>query len=294
MLNMLKMDFHRLLRTRSLYVIWLIFFAMVAFNTYMGVDDYITLEVGETEEVVQGDNKGEGFALVTEIPGEKETVNVGISAYPPTKPGEKVTVFDLFYMNAQCKSIALFLAIFVILFTSGDISSGYIKNVAGQVKHRGYLVLSKMVILALYTVVTLGLTIVVQAVSNRIVLGYLEWGNGGEFVKYFLLQLMLHIALAAICMAVTIIVRNNVFSMIFSIALCMNLWILLYMGIDKLIHKVGFDSFTLLDYSVTGNIFQLPMEISRQKGLTVAAVSVVFLVVMLVLSGVLFEKRDVS
>lgn len=293
MLNMLKMDFHRILRTRSMYIIWLIFFAMVAFSTFMGVEDYMTLGVVETEEVVQGDDKGEGFALVTETP-EEETINVGISAFPPTKPGEKVTVFDLFYMNAQCKIIALFLAIFVILFTSADISSGYIKNIAGQVRHRGYLVLSKMMILALYTATTLGLTVVVQAVSNRIVLGYLEWGNGGAFAKYFLLQLMLHIALAAICMAVTIIVRNNVFSMIFAIALCMNLWILLYMGIDKLIHKVGSPSFTLLDYSVAGNIFQLPMEMTRQKGVSIAAVSVVFFVVMIVLSGVIFEKRDVS
>ena len=50
-----------------------------------------------------------------------ETINMGMSVFLPTQPGEKVTVFDQVYANLQAKFVALFLVIFTVLFSSADI-----------------------------------------------------------------------------------------------------------------------------------------------------------------------------
>ena len=84
-----------------------------------------------------------------------ENMNVGMMVMLPTEPGEKVTVFDIFFANSQGKFYALFLVIFAVLFSTVDISSGYIKNIGGQVGNRGSLIFSRSIALSVFTVLTM-------------------------------------------------------------------------------------------------------------------------------------------
>ena len=69
-----------------------------------------------------------------------DNINVGMMVTLPTEPGEKVTVYDIFFANSQGKFYALFLVIFAVMFSTADIGSGYIKNIGGQVQKRGTLI----------------------------------------------------------------------------------------------------------------------------------------------------------
>ena len=83
----------------------------------------------------------------------------------------QVTVFDIFFGNSQGKFYALFLVIFAVLFSTADISSGYIKNIGGQVQSRGALAISRAIALAVFTIMTLAGVFVFQAVANGIIFG---------------------------------------------------------------------------------------------------------------------------
>ena len=167
MLNMIKMDLYRMVRTKSMYVVWIVMAAAIFFSTSMSKLDIDTMnkeaEQQQTESIAE-----------TVKP---ETINMGMSVFLPTQPGEKVTVFDQVYANLQAKFVALFLVIFTVLFSSADIGSGYIKNIGGQVRSRRNLIFSKASVLFVYTTVTMLLYFIIQIIAQQMYFGYLEWGN---------------------------------------------------------------------------------------------------------------------
>lgn len=281
MLNMIKMDLYRLFKTKSMYVILLVMAGILLLTTYMTKVD---MEASATQE--QG-------SQVEEMSEESESMNLGMSVYIPTEQGERITVYDMFYGNAQGKALAIFVVIFAVLFSAADSSSGYIKNIGGQVKHRGGMILSKTLALLVYTALTMSLCVLMQMVFNQIVLGYVKLGDIKQFTAYFVIQVILHFALASICMAVAILLRNNVCSMIIAICLCMNVLIIVYGVIDKIVHKMGYEDFAVIRYTVTGKISLLPMDVTQKAGFGAIAVSAVFILVMTFFSSILFEKRDI-
>ena len=145
MLNMIKMDLYRMVRTKSMYVVWIVMAAAIFFSTSMSKLDIDTMN--KEAEQQQTENIAETV--------KPETINMGMSVFLPTQPGEKVTVFDQVYANLQAKFVALFLVIFTVLFSSADIGSGYIKNIGGQVRSRRNLIFSKASVLFVYTTVTM-------------------------------------------------------------------------------------------------------------------------------------------
>ena len=179
MLNMIKMDLYRMVRTKSMYVVWIVMAAAIFFSTSMSKLDIDTMN--KEAEQQQTENIAETV--------KPETINMGMSVFLPTQPGEKVTVFDQVYANLQAKFVALFLVIFTVLFSSADIGSGYIKNIGGQVRSRRNLIFSKASVLFVYTTVTMLLYFIIQIIAQQMYFGYLEWGNGSELLRYFALQL---------------------------------------------------------------------------------------------------------
>ncbi len=286
MLNMIKMDLYRMCKTKSMYVIWAVMALMIVITTPL----MLATETNEgTEHSIESFEAEE----MEEQEEDSEVVEIGIGVYVDTKPGEKVTVYEVVYANMCSRVIALFIVIFTILFATADMNSGYIKNIGGQVRNRGQLVLSKAVSVFIYTVITIVLFSLIQAAANGVVLGYIEWGNMGEFLLYIGTQIFLHFALAMICMAIAIILRNNVVSMIVSICLCMNLLIMLYGAIDKLLYKIGIENFHVSNYTITGKITMLSNELTTRDGINAVCLSIVFIIIMTALSGIVFEKRDI-
>lgn len=281
MINMIKMDLYRLFRTKSMYVIWLILAALIVLTTCFCKSDYeymLNEDVAMNEQTVSVDT---------------ENVNIGMNVELPTKPGEKVTVFDIFFANSQGKFYTLFMVIFAIIFATADISSGYIKNIAGQVKSRKMLIISKAVSLAVYTVITLIGAFVLQIISNAIVFGEVAFGNVDDVVLYLGIQLILHYAIVVICMTIAIIIRNNVISMVMSICLVMNIMSIIYMAVNKIIEKMGIKNFQIYKYTVTGELSFLPMSPTVKESVMAACVGIGFIIIMLIAGSTVFQKRDI-
>ena len=281
MLNIIKMDLYRMLKTKSMYVIWIVLAAILLITTSLCKTDYELLTEKDAMKQEQ----------VTEP--TVDNINVGMMVTLPTEPGEKVTVYDIFFANSQGKLYALLLVIFFLMFSTADIGSGYIKNIGGQVQKRGTLIFSGSIALAVFTVLTMAGAFLFQAAANGIVFGELEWGNTKAILSYFVTELALHYALVLICMAIAIILKNNVISMVIAVCLSMNVMTIVYGVINSAIQKIGIQNFQIYKYTITGKLSLLPMNPSGNECLAAFGVAMVFIVIMISASSVVFQKRDI-
>lgn len=283
MLNMIRMELYRMFHTKSLYIIWFILTAGILFTTSLSAEEWKTYTMEE---------KQEQYEYAT---GQRtdDQVNFGMNVTIPTKPGDEVSVFDLFYANIKGKFIALFMVIFAVLFSTADLTSGFVKNIGGQVKNRGSLVLAKAVVLFVYTVLTMLLFVVVQAVSNAVFFGNLTFGPWKTFLSYGALQLLLHFAFVVIAMGIAIVLHNNVISMVAVVCMCMNALTIFYGFLDKVIEKLGVEDFSVIKYTVSGNITMLGMNMAEKTVHASLIASVGFILVMLMICSVVFQKRDI-
>lgn len=281
MLNIIKMDLYHMFRTKSLYVVWLIAAILIIGTTYLLK---VESAAEEFEAAAQQDIEAEY---------EEGTPTLGIQVMIPTNPGEKMTLKDIFYGNTQSKFFALFLVIFTVIFVMADINSGYIKNIGGQIHDRGLLIIAKAVSLLVYTILTMAVIILVQMIACRLFLGYLKFGNMGDFLIYLGIQTLLHYALLIICMAIAVILKNNVASMVIAICLCMDMMVILYSAIDKIISKMGIKDFHLIKYTVSGQIAMISQNPTRKECVPAAITAAGFAVVCIAASIAVFKKRDI-
>ena len=200
---------------------------------------------------------------------------------------------DVFFSNVQGKFYALFLVIFAVMFATADIKSGYIKNIGGQVSQRGMLIVSRAVALALFTAITFAGIFVFQAVANMLAFKCVMWGNWKEIIPYFLTELTLHYAFVLICMAIAVIIKNNVISMTLSVCLTMNIMSIVYAFIDYVVNRKGLHNFSIYKYTVTGRMAMLPMNAGRDDVVSSICVAVIFIIIMLSLSSYIFQKKDI-
>lgn len=265
-----------------MYVVWIVMAAAIFFSTSMSKLDIDTMnkeaEQQQTESIAE-----------TVKP---ETINMGMSVFLPTQPGEKVTVFDQVYANLQAKFVALFLVIFTVLFSSADIGSGYIKNIGGQVRSRRNLIFPKLPCCLCIRLLPCCFISSFRLLHSRCTSDI--WvGNGSELLRYFGIQILLHYALVLISMAIAVVLNSNVFSMTIVICLCMNTMIVLYGVINHLIQKAGVENFQILKYTVTGKIALLSMSPTNKECLTAVVIAAAFGIVVTLLTAWVFRKRDI-
>lgn len=283
MLNMMRMELFRMFKTKSLYVIWMIFAVLIIATTALTAGEMNTYSLEDQQQNYE-------YTMEEQESGQ---VNLGMDVTPPTKPGEQVSVFDMFFANIKGKVVAVFMIIFTILYSTADITSGFVKNIAGQVKNRSLLVCAKAVSLFLYTVLTMALFFIVQAASNKVCFHEFVLGDKKEFALYFLLQTMLHFALLMIVMCIALLIRNNVVSIVIGICLCMNALIIFYSFIDRAIAKAGMENFHMINYTVSGKITLLGMNITSEMAVTSLLVAIVFAAAAICLGSFVFKKRDI-
>lgn len=283
MLNMIRMELYRMFKTKSLYVIWLVLAAGILFTTGLSADEMKTYTMEEKQEMYE-------YATGQQ---KSDTVNLGMDVTVPTKPGDTVSVFDLFYGNIKGKFLALFMVIFAVLYSTADMTSGFVKNIAGQVRDRRGLVFAKGVSLFVYTVLTMLIFTGIQTISNALFFDELVFGPVKEFLQYAGIQTLLHFALLIIVMCIAIVLRNNVISMMLSVCLCMNVLVIFYSFLDNLIAKAHIKNFHVLEYTVTGNISFLETNVTAKMAVTALAVSIAFVIVMIEVCSTVFEKRDI-
>ena len=87
MLNIIKMDFYRMLKSKSQYILWILLTVILVLTTASMREEYKDPQASANNwETMQ-----EGV--------EDTAENLGMYVTVPTEPGQKATLYDMFYAN---------------------------------------------------------------------------------------------------------------------------------------------------------------------------------------------------
>jgi len=271
MINLIKMNLYKMFHTKAMWITLLCCLAFVSLIYYVGIkfeEDSFDEHIEETvqEDATQGDEIAIG-------------ITSGLSGH------EKAGVMD-HLLDDMCNAmVLLFLVIAVCLFVHGDQKSGYIKNIAGQCKHKSYIFLSKLVCIACYEVVFYVIYFAYITLYCKIL------SPNMGFAARYTTMVPERIAVAALVSFAYLVGAAALTSILKSGAVAMTLCIAFLLGFEQLIID-GLDA--LLDtnmykYAPINVLTDIPYvsDFSRAIG-----VGVVLFVVYNVIGALVIEKRD--
>lgn len=257
MFNAIRMDVYRLFKTKSTYIILVIMIALSVMGTgLMSVMTEMTEAEGQQVQTEQmSDNvgyAGDDDQLYEDTEGAQSQVSVSVSESDPDENDNSVLSFVMSDISGL--QAGLFIIIFTVLFSMADINSGFIKSIGGQVKGRGVLIVSKMVAIAIFTAIVIIADFLTQLIAVNIFFDDAVVGSASEIVRLLSSQFVLNFALAVLMMAIAMIIKNNVVSMIIGVCMCTGIFELIFMGINYLMDKIGFNDFDINNILITGKI----------------------------------------
>lgn len=257
MFNAIRMDVYRLFKTKSTYIILVIMIALSVMGT--GLMSVMTEMTGAESQQVQteqmsdnADYAGEDDQFNEDTEEAQSQFSVSVSESDPDENDNSVLSFAMSDISGL--QAGLFIIIFTVLFSMADINSGFIKSIGGQVKGRGVLIASKMVAIAIFTAIVIIADFLTQLIAVNIFFDDAVVGSASEIVRLLSSQFALNFALAVLMMAIAMIIKNNVVSMIIGVCMCTGIFELIFMGINYLMDKIGFNDFDINNILITGKI----------------------------------------
>ena len=257
MFNAIRMDVYRLFKTKSTYIILVIMLAMSVMGT--GLMSVMTEMTGAERQQVQteqmsdnADYAGEDDQFNEDTEGAQSQLSVSVSEIDPDENDNSVLSFAMSDISGL--QAGLFIIIFTVLFSMADINRGFIKSIGGQVKGRGVLIVSKMAAIAIFTAIVIIADFLTELIAVNIFFDDAVVGSASEIVRLLSSQFVLNFALAILMMAIAIIIKNNVVSMIIGVCMCSGIFELIFMGINYLMDKIGFSDFDINNILITGKI----------------------------------------
>lgn len=257
MFNAIRMDVYRLFKTKSTYIILVIMIALSVMGTgLMSVMTEMTGAEGQQVQTEQmsdnADYAGDDDQLYEDTEGAQSQFSVSVSESDPDENDNSVLSFAMSDISGL--QAGLFIIIFTVLFSMADINSGFIKSIGGQVKGRGVLIVSKIAAIAIFTAIVIIADFLTELIAVNIFFDDAVVGSASEIVRLLSSQFVLNFALAVLMMAIAIIIKNNVVSMIIGVCMCSGIFELIFMGINYLMDKIGFNDFDINNILITGKI----------------------------------------
>ncbi|MEE1033521.1 MAG: ABC transporter permease [Agathobacter sp.] len=260
MFNAIRMDVYRLFKTKSTYIILVIMIALSVMGT--GLMSVMTEMTGAERQQVQTEQMSDnaGYAgdddqLYEDTEGAQSQVSVSVSESDPDENDNSVLSFAMSDISGL--QAGLFIIIFTVLFSMADINSGFIKSIGGQVKGRGVLIVSKIAAIAIFTAIVIIADFLTQLIAVNMFFDDAVVGSASEIVRLLSSQFVLNFALAVLMMAIAMIIKNNVVSMIIGVCMCSGIFELIFMGINYLMDKIGFNDFDINNILITGKILSV-------------------------------------
>lgn len=257
MFNAIRMDVYRLFKTKSTYIILVIMLALSVMGTgLMSVMTEMTEAEGQQVQTEQmsdnADYAVEDDQFNEDTEGAQSQLSVSVSEIDPDENDNSVLSFAMSDISGL--QAGLFIIIFTVLFSMADINSEFIKSIGGQVKSRGVLIVSKMAAIAIFTAIVIIADFLTELIAVNIFFDDAVVGSASEIVRLLSSQFVLNFALAVLMMAIAIIIKNNVVSMIIGVCMCTGIFELIFMGINYLMDKIGFSDFDINNILITGKI----------------------------------------
>ncbi len=210
MLNILKMDLHRFLTNKVLYLMLLIYTAFQIFGIFM-MKQYPVEYDGVPVSSLNA----------------SEFIQVGLAQTPSW--------------------VLLYVTVFAVYFYMSELNSGFYKNYVSMEGARIHSVLSKVFILGLFTLFIMLTMVISDFIGRNIFFGHASLGDVGYFMKVFFGQFALHWAFSVVVLLLTMLTKNAIVSLGIGVAIALNVPGMVIETFDTLIDGINVSQFMLIN-----------------------------------------------
>ena len=252
--NCLKMDFFRLFKMKSTYVVFIVSSILCGLITF-------------------------GTQKLSKIAGGKGVL-LSYSSHLESTIGS-----DFFLM---------LMAIFCVLYVDADFKHKFVKNIAGQIKNRDIIIFSKLIVVIFYYIICAAIVAGADVIAYMMATEKFLLGNLGKTLAKIGIVTVANIAFLMICIALIYIFRNSKVSMIVSILLTLGITSALYMGIDTLAsYFLNLKNFEIEKISIMTQKATIYSDFSQESIIKVLVLAFCYFIIFTIISTYTFRKRDV-
>lgn len=290
MFNLIKMNFYRLFRQKSFYVMiataaligW--FMVFIVWLTPR-LEEKLAAGGGET---VEG---GKGFHVGVVV-GETE----GAATVEPSPKLEEFNVTEFMDEFFSSGFAMILISVGTAIIANAEQKRGFIKNLGGQMKPRGMLPLSKLPAILVETAAMYAAVILSYALFGRLYYEQYTFGNLPAMCKAASLQLLLGLAFSTLILLVSTAARNAAAGIITGIILASGLLSYVYVLINRMATAyLGAPAdFDISKGSLSFYINGITSEAAGREVTAALAVGAVYLILASCGGWLVMEKRDVA
>ena len=213
------------------------------------------------------------------------------STFPPENQPD--TSFTGIFISGTVLSL-LFISIFYVMYLGSDLKNGFIKNTAGTVKSRMSYILSKQLVLAVYTLAGIAVLSLGSFLCAVIFFDGTKGFEAAQFIRHIAVLYLLFIGLSSFVTFLVFALRNTTAPMIITLLLTSGtVMSLIYSPIETLLDKAGI-KFEFSYISVTANLMNLRTDSSSREMLIACAVGAAYIIVFNVLTKIVMDKKDIA
>lgn len=282
-INLLRMDLHRLVRSFSF---WVMIITTISISLLcVSVAD---VDLNQLSEQTQGSTE------ISEDAEEYSRIGVYIAANPEWISGD-IKFSDFINTLYSSRFMLIICVIFIALFSNAEQKNGYIKNIAGMLPNRGKLVISKTLVVALQVFTVLFVGLITSLVFCKIFWNdKLILGDISKLICSFGLNYLLHFAFGMIILMLTLVLKNSAFSMTFGVLCSCGISVFFYKLINMPINNIkGLEDFDIAKYVPETNICAVNSFMEKESIFRMIAIGVFISTVMCIITTVIIEKRDI-
>lgn len=288
MLNVIRMDLHRLFKNKSFYVI-LFIIAFIAWSNVYYISKGLNSEDGRGW---LSDEPRHTWDLL-DLPNFPLGLNYDISLL--VNGTGTVTAFDEASVLLSSSIVLLCTGVFAILFVFSERSSGYMKNIVSCVKRRHFIIISKMIAMSVLILMEFAALLLVTELASLIYVKNLSHGVSLGQLRYIGLQFLLYIAYTDLILLVMNALKNASVSIILHIFFCWNFGTLLNYFFFHFCASLLKSSLPLsfLNYAMIPNIILLSGNAPSGICIRAFLVSIAAILFYSMLNIAVIEKRDI-
>lgn len=288
MFNLIRMNLYRMARTKSL---WVVMLCMAMFCTF--ACSMVTIDLKDMQKNKAEDLSGSLVGVYTGEDNDEEEGNFGITVQVPEKENGEIPTFLEFYNSDLASGIILvFLCIGCVIYFNGEIKSGFLKNIAGQTRHKPNIYLAKVFANMAYILSALLLYGTVQFISLWFMLkDKYSFRFGGEYIRETAVLLagifLLYLAFLGGISLITTVLKSTAAGITVGMLCAFGVIGSFAAYADKIFHV------NLSKYLVVSNVHNMLVGALKKDVFFAMGVGALFSLFYYLLGTVYFTKKDV-
>lgn len=147
--------------------------------------------------------------------------------------------------------LMMYIMVFTVYFYMSEHNAGFYKNYIAMERARSYGMLSKILVLGLFTLLMFAVLLFADFIGRPIFFDNAALGDLRYFVKLIIGQFLLHWAFAVVILCITMLLKNLVASFIIGLALVLNVIGMAIGFLESLLWNLELSSYFLVNTIVT-------------------------------------------